>query len=273
MIIYLDVLLVINIYVNFLLLKGTEKFLGRPTKQWRITAGALIGSLSCLVFLLPENLNVILLPLKLISGAVIVLITFGYGGLRNFLKSVLLFFCINFLFAGMITASEFLFNSSVMSVRNGVLYLDLSLLTLIGATIAAYIILSVFHMIMIKKRLQGAVCQVTVVYNRNTAVLSALEDTGNQLVDYFTGKPVILCNKERIARLLPDCGFSLSDIPKGFRVIPLSTVNSKGTAYIFKPDKVFIKETGENAREITALIGFTEENKMSEEAILNPNLL
>lgn len=273
MIIYLDVLLIINIYVNFLLLKGAEKFLSHPAKKWRIIAGALTGSVSCLVFILPESLNSLLLPVKLIFGIIIVLISFGYGGLRNFIKSVLVFFCINFLFAGIITASELLFNPAIMSVRNGVLYLDLSLITLIGSTIAAYIILSAFHLILTRKRLNGGVCQVTIVYNNKTAVLSALEDTGNKLADYFTGKPVILCKRESIERLLPDCVFSFPDIPKGFRVIPLSTVNSNGTAYIFKPDKVFIKEAGGNSREIAAMIGFTKEDKMSEEAIFNPNLL
>ncbi len=51
-VIYLDVLVVLNWFIDFLLLSSTSRILRLPFKRWRLVLGALLGGISsCLIFL------------------------------------------------------------------------------------------------------------------------------------------------------------------------------------------------------------------------------
>lgn len=53
--IYLDVLIVLNIYVNYFLLRATAKFTHTPLKTIRCIISSAIGSLFSLTILLPAG--------------------------------------------------------------------------------------------------------------------------------------------------------------------------------------------------------------------------
>ena len=53
-VIYLDVLVVLNWFIDFLLLSSTSRILRLPFKRWRLVLGALLGGISsCLIFCRP----------------------------------------------------------------------------------------------------------------------------------------------------------------------------------------------------------------------------
>ena len=53
MVIYLDMLLALNWWIDFLLLLGVRRTVGGGTRPWRLAVGALVGALSCLILFLP----------------------------------------------------------------------------------------------------------------------------------------------------------------------------------------------------------------------------
>ena len=71
--VYVDVLVVVNIFIDFLLLLGTGRFLQLKSKLLRLILASLLGGAQSLVALLPEipaALN-ILLDLLLQEGDII----------------------------------------------------------------------------------------------------------------------------------------------------------------------------------------------------------
>ena len=53
MVIYIDILLALNWWIDFLLLLGVRRATGGGTGSWRLAVGALVGAVSCLVLFLP----------------------------------------------------------------------------------------------------------------------------------------------------------------------------------------------------------------------------
>ena len=52
--VYADVLVIVNLYVDFFLLWATRRVLQLRAKPWRLAAGALVGGLCALACLLPQ---------------------------------------------------------------------------------------------------------------------------------------------------------------------------------------------------------------------------
>ena len=102
-----------------------------------------------------------------------------------------------------------------------------------------------------------------------TAQLQGLADTGNSLVDFFSGKPVIICDGTKFADIAPSPS---APPPKGFRLLPCETVSGNGLIPVFQPDEVVIyaERTG-RYRKVDALIGIGE--RENERAIFNPKIL
>ena len=98
-VIYIDVLLALNLFIDFLLLAATARVLRLPIRRWRMVAGALIGAASaCLVFL-PDPPAPLSLLIKLLSAAAIVAVAFRWNGPAAYIKRITVFFIISTVFA------------------------------------------------------------------------------------------------------------------------------------------------------------------------------
>ena len=53
MIVYGDILLALNWWLDFLLLLGVRRILGGGARPWRLALGALVGACSCFTLFLP----------------------------------------------------------------------------------------------------------------------------------------------------------------------------------------------------------------------------
>lgn len=52
--IYIDILVCLNVIVNYFLLLASGKFLSRPYKRWRILLGAFLGGFIRYIFFYPS---------------------------------------------------------------------------------------------------------------------------------------------------------------------------------------------------------------------------
>ena len=86
MCIYLDVLIVLNIYVNYFLIKATAKFTHKPVSSLRCVLSALLGSLFSLTILIKNMPIAISMLLKLIAALTIVACSFGIKICPDFLS-------------------------------------------------------------------------------------------------------------------------------------------------------------------------------------------
>lgn len=262
--IYVDVLLVCSLYMNYILLRLTARMTHTRLTFGRSLLGAGLGSLSSLIILLPSMPFLLSLLCKIGTAVLLCLAAFGWRNGQRFFWHCLCFLGMSCLLAGV------LMGLSMMGLvrlyhANASWYPDISLGALIGFTIAAYILLSVIQSIHDRSHASDEAYTVHIRYGSRTTLLEGLADTGNALVDFYTGKPVIICGREQLAPILPD-----TLPPKGFRPLPCSTVSGSGMVLCFTPDEVVIRsESGTKA--VDVLIGMSEQE--THKAIFNPKLL
>ena len=265
--IYLDVLFLLNLFVTYLLLMATARLLYAAYRKWRVLCGALLGgaySLLILFDLHPAELCIN----KLLMGASLVFAVFWKR--RQWLyfgKIALCFVVVNFLFAGFMTALWLFAAPSGMQFSNGVVYFDISALTLAVSTAAAYLVITLFTAVWNRRTRKSELIDVTLSWEGRQALIRCFTDTGNQLCDIFTGLPVIVCEYASVAPLLPEklrpffcspASFPFEKLegsayPKKLKVIPIRAASGEGSLPAFQPDDVQIGE--KHVRAVIAVTG------------------
>ena len=124
--IYIDVLILVNLLVNYFLLLTVRGFLHVPVKRGRVFLGALAGAAGSLVIFLPQPHWSAALFFRLAISAVMVLACFFPVNLRMFGKLLGLLYLASFGFAGFMLALWAMGQSSGLLMNNGILYLPVS---------------------------------------------------------------------------------------------------------------------------------------------------
>ncbi len=253
--IYIDVLLVQSLYVNYLLLRATSRLTHSPLSRVRCALAATIGSgFSFLIFLppLPVWMQVLC---KLVTAAAIVTMAFGRRNLYRWLRQAASFFCCSFLLAGLLLALTSQTSQGFATWGNSFWYVDFSLLQLILFTALAYLGLHLYERMHGRNRRTDGEYQVVVRMGEKTVILEGLADTGNRLRDAFSGLPVIVCAKAELAALW---GESPLESLTGYRLLPCSTVTAEGLMPLFRPDEICIQrrsDRGTQTYPVMAMIG------------------
>lgn len=262
--IYVDVLLVCGLYMNYILLRLTARITHTRLSFGRTMLGAGLGSLSSLIILLPTMPVVLSLLYKLITAILICTAAFGRRNAQRLLWHCICFLGMSCLLAGILMALAL---SGFVRIyhANASWYPDISLWHLIFFTIGAYLLLTIVQRIHDRTHVSDGDYQVHIRYGTHTAMLEGLADTGNSLVDFYTGKPVIICDKSELSLLLPE-----HLPPKGFRPLPCATVAGNGMVLCFTPDEVVIR-SDHGTKAVDVLIGMSEQE--THKAIFNPKLL
>ena len=281
--IYVDVLIILNIYVNHFLLKATAKLTHTPISEKRCIFASVFGSLFSLTILIPRMSFILNVFIKLIAAVIIVCTAFGSRDKRRTVKAVFYFYVINFVFAGVILGLWYFFQPPFMAVNNSYFYIDFSLLSLAVFTAAAYFIVCGARYIMDKSTDFAGKFTVIIRQRDRTLRFEGLADTGNSLVDSFSGKAVIICGEALLKGILKSPRFNDSrninyeeylrenkDL-KSLRLLPYTTINGSGIIPVFAPDEIYImEELTRRIKPVDALIGINGGNNS---AIFNPKLL
>lgn len=271
--IYIDVLIVLNIYVNFFLLRTTAKITHSSMKTVRCISGAVYGSFYSLLILVPHLNTAISIAIKVFAAITIVMIAFGISNKIRTLMNVAAFFTVNFIFAGVIYAVYSWLKPSFMHFNNSYFYIDFSLVILVCTTAVLYFAVCIVRFFLDKIPADSGCYKIIIRYKDKIISLSGLADTGNSLVDFFSGSPVIICGRDKMSDITGSQDFQSDDavIPKGFRLIPCSTISDSGVIPVFKPDEIVIFDGRSGLKKpVEAMIGFASN---STDAIFNPKLL
>ncbi len=267
-VIYLDVLLVFNLYVNYILLRLTARMTHSRLRTVRCLMVSALGSLSTLMIFLPPMPVILSVLCKLLTAVLLCAAAFGWRDRMRLCWSSICLFGSSFALAGILLALSLLCSVRVVQV-NSCWYLDVSLLHLILFTIAAYILLHTVQVLHDRTHAADGGYRVCIRYRCRTVQLAGLADTGNSLVDFLTGKPVIICDSTEFSDIAPHPS---AKPPKGFRFLPCSTISGDGLIPVFQPDEVVIySEHSGRYKHVDALIGIGE--SQTQNAIFNPKLL
>lgn len=284
-VVYVDVLLVLNLFVNYFLLLACGRILRCEIKRRRLLLGAGIGAVYSLIIFFP-NLNAALsVVLKLLVCSVMSVSSFGFHSPRSFLRACGCLFGVSFVFGGAMLALYLMFEPKGMVYCNGAVYFDISLLFVAAATTVCYIVTSILSKLLRRNTPENHLYKITLSLRGKTVTTSALMDTGNSLTDSFTDTPVMLLEWNLAKEILPEewqeffkenpSGNLIPPEGSGFRFIPYRTVGADGLLPAFKPDNLEIKTVSENysvTRVYTAVI-HTRLSGGEYGALLNPRLI
>ena len=279
MYIYVDILIITSIYANFFLLKTTARLVHSPLKNGKCVIAAMVGSLFSLVILLPQLNSLLLLLIRILSAALMIITAFSGKTAKELYRTGLIFFFVSFIFAGIEYGISILSGGQNMLWHNSVLYVNISLLTLIISTIVSYAAISFFRYYLDGKNSADEKYTITITRDGKTASFTAVGDTCNNLTDIFTGKPVIVCGRNNLSELferreLEEALMSENRTKhiNGWRLIPFSTIASGGMLPVFQPAAVIIKNSESSVRK-SADVYIGVVNRDMEYAVFNPKIL
>lgn len=244
-VIYLDVLITVNWVIDYLLLSTTARILRLTPKRWRLVLGGLAGSLSaCLVFLTPAP-TLLLLVLHLVSACILVKTAFVFTNIIAFLKQTVVLYVVSALFSGIVSFLWFLTKSETLYTKNGVVYMDISPLLLTVFAVISYAVISLYEYITRKQAPHSYEFRLYIDDGNGICECRALYDTGMHLAEPFSGKPVVIVERDVIEPYLSAelkealcCTVPIvSSICTRVRLIPYRSLGTDGLLPAFIPKR------------------------------------
>ncbi len=276
MTVYLDVLIVMNIYISYFTLRAAGRLLHTETPFRRTAAASVFGGLSSLAALADIGTAGSFL-LKAALTAVTVLIAFGAGSLRLFAVRTFVCVTIGMLICGSAVLIHELTGSDMVFAANGYVCLNISALVLVISSAVIYGVLCFIRRISDSPDADERI-NLAVSRGGSTVIIEAVCDSGNYLRDFLTGRPVILCREAAVRDILPPGAVSFlagddRDV-RGLRLIPMRTASGSGIAAAFLPDSLTAEYRGEK-KKLDALVGVCRDALSAEsfDAVMSPKLL
>lgn len=245
--VYIDILFIINQFINYFLLLTCAKLSKVCFMRVRLFLAASLGGAYSLVILLPEMPLAGDIAARSAACVLIIIIAFKIEGLKHFFKLLAVFFGINFAFAGVMLALWLMFRPNSMIYKNGSVYFDINLTYLAIMTIICYAVIILISKLAERRISPAHLYELTIYMNGKSVCANAIFDTGNSLVDAFTGYPVIIAQLDFVRPLLSENFIAcvekgnLTDFDGGTRLIPYRSVGGEGLLPAFRPDKVRLK--------------------------------
>lgn len=275
MIIYADVLIFVNIIVNYFLLSLSALINKQSCKIYRIISGAAVGGVFSLYILLPVNSTFIDIAVKLVCSCVMILITFGFKNIKIFLRNTVSLFVSSFIYAAIMLLIWQTFKINAVFVNNSTVYFNISVGLLIGVSVTVYIMATLIQYFLKRRQINSQTCIVEISVNGKTVYLTGFFDTGNGLIDNFSGNEVVLADK---SKFIKKYGTDITEETAGFenryRILPCKTVTGESVLHGFRADKmtVHIKNTQQDF--INPVVVFSKTTlEGDEDALLNSEIL
>ena len=200
-VIYLDVLFLLNLVVDYLLLLAAARITGEVFSRLRLALGALLGAVYAAAIFLPGCLWLSHPLCKLLSAVGMVLIAFGKS--RRLLRLILVFLGASAALGGVVLALQLL-GTGGLTLENGVLYTGFDMRLLLVTVIVAYALLStVFARVARHGGTRQDLCSTKIWLGNESLCLTTLLDTGNTLTDPANNRPVMVAEGQVLEPLLP----------------------------------------------------------------------
>lgn len=245
-VIYVDILLTVNLAVDYLLLFAVSRLGGAKFSRLRAIFGAAIGSFYSLILFLSLP-KWILAVSRILVSFLMVTIAFGKRNFGELVRLTVIFYVGSFLFSGVLTLLNSFLHADSFFSENGIVYYEFSVWEIIISATAAFLVTELFHRLFHRGEEKRSI--VRIVYRGKTAVLKGFTDTGNLLTEPFSGDPVAVCAPRSLGELLPEEWLSrLDDLclstELGLKQVPCKTVSGTVLIPAFRPEKLEMEQDG-----------------------------
>ena len=202
--VYLDVVLLENLCMNYIILFATGYLMKQKMNHIRVILSSLLGGIYSVIAYLEIFPLYSHFLMKIVLSISMVYLAFGSKTIKGILKQLIVFYLTSFAFGGCAFALLYFIKPENIFIRNGVYVgtypLKIAVLGGIIGFIITYIAFKVVKSRLSKKDIYYDVC--ITIENKQTQV-KAMLDTGNMLKDPITQTPVIVVEKEKLYGILP----------------------------------------------------------------------
>ena len=268
--IYVDVLFLLNLTVDYIILSSSALLTGRHENGARLLLAAAFGALYSAIVFFPKLALLNIVFFRILASVVILLIGFRFINIYSFAKLFAVYYIVSAAYGGgMYAFYHFTALGTRINASNGVYYIDLPLWAVIVLAFAFYYLTKLFARLSADKDTAKRIRKVNVTLPGGEVTLDALYDTGNTLYDPITLLPVMIAETGAFEgvlqkRLLDKAGLQLPDLlpelhdeyPElKLRIVPFKDITGKKSCvYAFKANKV-TDESGKPLPQM--LIGLT----------------
>lgn len=257
MIIYADLILIINMIMNSIVLWLTAAATGIRVNTWRIGFAAFIGSVYVLIGVYPDLSALYSLPAKIIVSGILVFLAFGYTSLRLLLFQIGAFYLVSFVIGGAVLGWMFFFEDQVWSGKRGTISIPASYL-IVGSAIGITLVILFGRRCVSRMYRKKTLHTLRIDYAGRQAVVTALLDTGNGLYTVVGRKPVVPVELEALSTALSAeaSQFLFTHLPQNWlnnlelcqdadwlsriEVVPYRAVGAADILLAFRPDSMTV---------------------------------
>lgn len=290
MTIYVDVVLLENICMNYVILFSTTYIMKIKRKHIRLFLSSLVGAVYAVLAyaeIVPLYANFIV---KVILSIVIVYIAFYPKNFKGLLKELIVFYLVSFALGGCTFALLYIVRPQDIFIKNGVYIgtypLKIALLGGIVGFVITYIAFKVVKNKIVKNQI---IYEVEISIEDKTLKTRLLLDTGNMLKDPISNSPVLVVEKNTLKEIIPEEVLEETEkilggdvkrnekYQKRLRIIPFSSVGKQNGIMVgIKADKVKITNDIEEIINQNAII-CPYDKKMSKQnryfGLIGPEML
>ena len=270
---YIDIVIIENLIMNYIILYATGIVTKVKMKKIRVLISSLIGAIFVAIQYV-TNLKIYSnIIVKTILSILMIFIAFNPQKIKQLGKQLILFYLTTFTFGGVATYLIYVIKPQDIIIKNG-MYVGTYVLKVIfiGAIVGTIILAIAFKMAKNKLTKKDMICKVKIKLNGKEETVEAMVDTGNMLKEPITGTPVVVVERTSLYELLPKeilnntesiLGGDFKNIPEDIKreyipklkIIPFASLGKQNGMLVgIKPEKIeVINEQTEEEK--NAIIG------------------
>ena len=205
MTVYLDIVFLENICMNYIILFATSYIAKINVKQIRIILSAILGSVYATFAYMYQNSLFSNVIVKILLSIVMITVGFNQKSLKQLLKQIVLFYLVSFVFGGCAIFLLYFIKPQNIIIRNGVYVGKYPIkIALLGAIVGFVITQIAFKFMKTRITRKNIISKIVIYFNQKKLCINALLDTGNMLKDPLSNTPVIVVQKDVLYGLFPD---------------------------------------------------------------------
>lgn len=259
---YVEYIFAENFIIDFIMLYMTGNLIKKKINLKRLTVAALIGAIYVILTFYIGKAFMTFFIVKFSVSVLMLMIAFDLKGALANVRVVICYYIVSLIVVGIIYALSYRFDK----LTTKIIFISIFL---------CYIMLKYFfYEIKIRKEKSYYMRDLSIEINDKSKSLKAFIDTGNELTDPITNKPVIIVNIDSIKDILGEdiCkeilkfyenkGTNYSDLflEKSYklklRIIKYNTISSQSEPLVcVVPDEITIFGNDKNIIKADALIG------------------
>lgn len=204
MTIYIDVVLIENLIMNYIILFTTGLILKLKIQPIRILIASLLGAIYSIIAYAGVLKIYSSFILKIVLSVLIVYIAFNPQSVKKMWKDLLIFYLTSFVFGGAAFALIYIVKPQDIIMKNGLFLGTYPLKTvMLGAVIAFIIIITAFSIVKSKISKKDMFCEIETKINNKIIRTKAMIDTGNMLKEPITNTPVVVVEHTLLYECIP----------------------------------------------------------------------